>query len=53
MYGVVYKAIYTPTNEVIAVKKIKPGTESEGLLQSTTIREISLQNEIRENRNMV
>jgi serine/threonine protein kinase len=53
MYGVVYKAIYMPTNEVIAVKKIKLSTESEGLLQSTTIREISLLREIGENRNVV
>jgi serine/threonine protein kinase len=53
MYGVVYKAIFTPTNEVIAVKKIKLKTDSEGLLEITTIREISVLREIGENRNVV
>lgn len=50
-YGVVYKGIYTPTKEVIAIKKIKLETQSEGV-PSTTIREISVLREI-EHRNVV
>lgn len=44
-YGVVFKGINQKTNEVIALKKIKLETQSEGV-PSTTIREISVLREI-------
>lgn len=44
-YGVVHKGINTKTQEVIALKKIKLETQSEGV-PSTTIREISVLREI-------
>lgn len=44
-YGVVYKGLNTKTNTVIALKKIKLETQSEGV-PSTTIREISVLREI-------
>ena len=50
-YGVVYKGIYLPTKEIIALKKIKLETQSEGV-PSTTIREISVLREI-EHKNVV
>ena len=44
-YGVVYKGLNQKTNQVIALKKIKLETQSEGV-PSTTIREISVLREI-------
>lgn len=44
-YGVVYKGINEKTGEIIALKKIKLETQSEGV-PSTTIREISVLREI-------
>jgi len=44
-YGVVYKGVNEKTGEVIALKKIKLETQSEGV-PSTTIREISVLREI-------
>ncbi len=44
-YGVVYKGIHEKTKEIIALKKIKLETQSEGV-PSTTIREISVLREI-------
>ena len=44
-YGVVYKGVNQKTGEVIALKKIKLETQSEGV-PSTTIREISVLREI-------
>jgi serine/threonine protein kinase len=44
-YGVVYKGINEKTKDVIALKKIKLETQSEGV-PSTTIREISVLREI-------
>lgn len=46
-----YKGIYQPTKEIIALKKIKLETQSEGV-PSTTIREISVLREI-EHKNVV
>lgn len=40
-YGVVYKAVNTLTNEVVAIKKIRLEREDDGV-PSTAIREISL-----------
>ena len=40
-YGIVYKAIYKPSNLVVALKKIRLEGEDEGV-PSTSIREISL-----------
>ena len=40
-YGVVYKAIYKPTNTTVALKKIRLEGEDEGV-PSTSIREISI-----------
>lgn len=50
-YGVVFKSKHTRTGEVIALKKIKLETQSEGV-PSTTIREISVLREI-DHRNVV
>jgi serine/threonine protein kinase len=50
-YGVVYKGVNEKTGEVIALKKIKLETQSEGV-PSTTIREISVLREI-EHKNVV
>lgn len=44
-YGVVYKGVNEKTGEIIALKKIKLETQSEGV-PSTTIREISVLREI-------
>lgn len=44
-YGVVYKGVNQITKQVIALKKIKLETQSEGV-PSTTIREISVLREI-------
>jgi len=40
-YGVVYKAIYKPNNQTVALKKIRLEGEDEGV-PSTAIREISI-----------
>ena len=40
-YGVVYKAIYKPNNQMVALKKIRLEGEDEGV-PSTAIREISI-----------
>lgn len=47
----VHKGLNTKTNEIIALKKIKLETQSEGV-PSTTIREISVLREI-EHKNVV
>ena len=51
-YGVVYKGVHQTTKETIALKEIKLETQSEGV-PSTTIREISVLNEIDRHENVV
>ena len=44
-YGVVYKAKDRETNEIVALKKVRMGSEDEGV-PSTALREIALLKEI-------
>jgi cyclin-dependent kinase len=46
VYGVVYKAINTETEEIVAIKKVKLESEQEGV-PATTIREIVLLKELK------
>lgn len=45
-YGVVYKANYKETSEIVAMKKIRLENEDEGI-PSTAIREISMLRELK------
>lgn len=40
-YGIVYRAIHKQTKEIVALKKIRPENEDEGI-STTTLREISI-----------
>lgn len=48
-YGVVYKARNKKTNRIVALKKIRPDNEREGI-STTTIREISILKNLKSNR---
>ncbi|ELQ73821.1 Protein kinase PCTAIRE [Trachipleistophora hominis] len=48
-YGIVYKAKNKSTNKIVALKKIRPENEEEGI-STTTIREISILKNLNNNR---